>query len=150
MRIANLQEQRNHGNAGTSSLRCPQTSKTTAANIPTSVITASRLKSCRVLGHSEEKRLIWLKRHPLRPEAPSVSFSLVARSRHSLSTEGAQFLAAMTTDNATPPMATAVAPKSHFQLRPCRWKKDRRHFEDPGVIQTLSDSFVLPGWSPHP
>lgn len=29
-----------------------------------------------------------------------------------------QFLAAMTTDKATPPMATAVAPKSHFQLRP--------------------------------
>lgn len=27
----------------------------------------------------------------------------------------------MTTDNATPPMATAVAPNSHFQLRP--WEK---------------------------
>lgn len=34
-----------------------------------------------------------------------------------------QFLAAMTTDNATPPMATAVAPNSHFQLRP--WGNER-------------------------
>lgn len=34
-------------------------------------------------------------------------------------TGSVQFLAAITTDNATLPMATAVAPNSHFQLRAC-------------------------------
>lgn len=34
-------------------------------------------------------------------------------------TGSVQFRAAMTTDNATLPMATAVAPNSHFQLRAC-------------------------------
>lgn len=35
-------------------------------------------------------------------------------------TGSVQFLAAITTDKATLPMATAVAPNSHFQLRACR------------------------------
>lgn len=56
------------------------------------------------------------------------------RLRRAVTTGPVQFLAAITTDNATLPMATAVAPNSHFQLRACR----RTHMESRcGVVGCL-------------
>lgn len=51
----------------------------------------------------------------------SASHSVVACQ--GITMDSVQFLAAKQTANATPPMAIAVAPNSHFQLR--SWGKER-------------------------
>lgn len=73
-------------------------------------------------GVTVETRLDWAASAPSllrRSGGSATSASLLQRLGPAVITGSVQFLAAMTTDNATLPMATAVAPNSHFQLRAC-------------------------------
>lgn len=85
----------------------------------------------KVLKHSREERvtakrqltdwhfhLLWPKVRRHCQMCFCVSAGPLRGTGQAVATGSHQFLAAMTTDKATPPMATAVAPKSHFQLRP--------------------------------
>lgn len=56
-------------------------------------------------------------REPGRVRERGVGFTVLRRGSGHL---GSQFLAAMTTESATPPRATAVAPNSHFHGMDCR------------------------------